>query len=77
VSGAKMRITKLSKTLGRTINIGNFSNIKLEAHAEVDINDGDSVELADKLLFDTVNSMLKDDLRRIKEERKKSGESNE
>lgn len=67
-----MRITSLEKSLGRTINIGNFSNVKIEATAKVDINEGESVELADKLLFDTVNQMLKEDLKRIKELRKEA-----
>jgi hemerythrin-like domain-containing protein len=70
-----MKITKIIKSLGRTINIGNFSNIKIDATVEVSINDGESIELADQLLFDTANKMLSDDLRRIKEERQKSKES--
>ena len=64
-----MRITKMSKTLGRVINTGNFCNVKLEAYVEADINEGDSLELASKLLYDEATRMLKDDLARIKKAR--------
>ena len=67
-----MRVTKLSKSVGRTINLGNFNNIRIEAHAEIELLEGDAIEAADNTLYDVVTKMLKDDLARIKKAREEA-----
>ena len=67
-----MRVIKLSKTLGRTINVGNFNNVRVEASADAELFEGDSIETADKVLYDVVTKMIKDDLARIKKAREEA-----
>lgn len=67
-----MRVTKLSKTMGRTINTGDMNFIKLEAHAEIELLEGDSIEAADNTLYEVASQMLKEDLARIKKARKEA-----
>ena len=62
-----MKITKMVKRLGRVINTGNYSTIKIEAEAEALLEEKDSVETVDQYLFRLVSSMLAKDLKRIKE----------
>lgn len=67
-----MRITKLTKTVGRTINTGNFNNVRIEASAEIELLEGDSIEAADNTLYEVTTQMLKEDLVRIKRARQEA-----
>lgn len=66
-----MKITKLSKTLGRVINMGNYSTAKLEQSAEITLDDKDNFEKCEAELYKLVATMLANDIKRMKEGRKK------
>jgi hypothetical protein len=70
-----MKITKILKTLARTINTGNFSSIRIENGVEAELTDKDDLVEVEEKLYSEVRRAMANDLRRIKEERQKSKES--
>ena len=67
-----MKITKLVKTMGRTINTGNFNSIKIVAELEANLDESDSVEEVDKELYDEISEILARDIERIRKSREES-----
>ncbi len=65
-----MQITKISKTLGRVINMGNYSTAKLEQSAEMTLDAKDNFEKCEAQLYKLVATMLANDIKRMKEGRK-------
>jgi len=53
-----MKITQLSVTVGRTINLGNYNSLKIEQGVTVDLEDGDSIEDARAAAFDEIKHGL-------------------
>jgi hypothetical protein len=70
-----MKITKMIKTISRTINLGSFNSIKIENGVEAEIELGDTIGNVEEDLYSEVRRAMANDLRRIKEERQKSKES--
>jgi uncharacterized protein (DUF1697 family) len=52
--GATMKVTTLTKTYGRTVNIGTFNSIRFENTIEVVLEPGESTQEADKVLYELV-----------------------
>ena len=65
-----MKIVKRTKTISRTINLGNFNSIKLDNGAEAIVEDDDVLEDVDAALYNEVRRAAANDLRKIKEARK-------
>ncbi len=65
-----MKITKLTKRIGRVINIGNYQTLKIEAEVTAE-GSFDSYDEVDKELYDRCTQSLNADLKRFKEARKK------
>ena len=70
-----MKITKLTKHLGRTIGLKNFGSIKVDVALEATLEDNDSLEQVDQELYDNATTILRNDLKRIEESRKQKGET--
>lgn len=70
VIGGYMKITKLTKRLGRTINLGNFNSATFVEEATVELSDSDNTAEVDKMLYSIVAQMLTDDINRMREDRK-------
>lgn len=72
-----MKITKLSKRLGRVISLGRdtFSNVSFVQEAEITLDAKDTVEECEKKLYKLVASMLANDIKRMKEGRKSEPEA--
>jgi hypothetical protein len=49
---------RISVTISRTINMGNFNSLRVEAGLEEDIADGSSVQDGYKNLWNTVNGEI-------------------
>ena len=64
-----MKITKLTKRLGRTINTSGHNFIKIEVELEATLGE-DTIAEVDAKLFNDAQQILADDLKRIKEKRK-------
>ena len=67
-----MKITKRSKNISRTINLGNFNSIKLDNGAEAVVEDGDILEDVDTALYTEIRRSAANDLRKIREDRQKA-----
>ena len=67
-----MKITKLTKRLGRNINTGNFSSIRIEVELEATLHEGDSLAEVDEKLYEEACEILAKDRNRIKEQRNAS-----
>ena len=65
-----MKIVKRTKTISRTINLGNFNSIKLDNGAEAIVEDGDVLEDVDAALDNEIRRAAANDMRKIKEARK-------
>ena len=65
-----MKIVKRTKTISRTINLGNFNSIKLDNGAEAIVEDGDVLEDVDAALYNEIRRAAANDMRKIKEARK-------
>ena len=65
-----MKITKRSKEISRTINLGNFNSIRIDNAAEAIVEDGDTLEAVDTALYTEIRRAVLSDLRNIKAERK-------
>ena len=70
-----MKIVKKAKTISRTINLGNFNSIKLDNSAEAVVEDGDKLEDVDTALYEEIRRSAANDLRKIREARKKEPEA--
>ena len=65
-----MKIIRLTKRLGRTINTGNYNSVTIQAEATIEFDsDHESYEGADKELFEHISLSLANDRKRIKEKR--------
>ena len=49
---------RISVTISRTINIGNFNSLRVEAGLEQDIEDGSSLQDGYKQLWNNVNAEI-------------------
>ena len=67
-----MKIVKRTKTISRTINLGNFNSIKLDNGAEAIVEDGDVLEDVDAALYNEIRRAAANDMRKIKEARKEA-----
>jgi hypothetical protein len=65
-----MKITKRTKAISRTINLGNFNSIKLDNSAEAEVEEGDSLDDVDAALYNEIRRSAANDMRKIKEARK-------
>ena len=65
-----MKIVERTKTISRTINLGNFNSIKLDNGAEAIVEDGDVLEDVDAALYNEIRRAAANDMRKIKEARK-------
>ena len=54
-----MKITKISGTLGRTINLGNFNSMRIEATVEVELDDPEEIEQARSTIIAEARESLK------------------
>lgn len=65
-----MRITKISKTKGRTINTGDFNSVRFEESIEVELGEDDSVDSVETIVSDTLDRFLARDVQRLRDARK-------
>ena len=70
-----MKITKRTKAISRTINLGNFNSIKLDNAAEAVVEEGDTLEDVDAALYSEIRRAAASDLRKIKEDRQRAQET--
>lgn len=54
-----MKIIKISGTLGRTINLGNFNSMRIEASVEVELDSPDEIEEARAAIIAEARESLK------------------
>jgi hypothetical protein len=64
-----MKITKLTKRVGRVINLGQYQTLKIEEELEATIDPTDDIDDVDQKLFDKATEFMGRDLQRIKKER--------
>jgi len=64
-----MKITKLTKRLGRVINLGQYQTLRIEQEVEACIDSEDDLDTVDKELFNIATKFMGKDLQRIKKER--------
>ncbi len=63
-----MKITRLTKRLGRTIHTGDHQFLKIESEVTAEFDsEHESYEDVDKVLFERNRQSLNDDLKRFKE----------
>ena len=53
-----MRISSISLSLGRTVNLGDFNSMRVETGATMEIAEGDDLAVARESLHDEVKTML-------------------
>lgn len=61
------KITKLSASLNRTVNLYNFENVKLEAAIEVELEDGDNFAEEYAKAFSTISKEINARAKKIEE----------
>lgn len=64
-----MKITRIVKRLGRTIQTKQFNTIRLDAEFEATVDENDDLDKVDQELFDKASKALGDDIQRIRERR--------
>lgn len=70
-----MKVTRMSKRLGRTItDRETFSSIKMETEVEILLDQNEDPIEAEQKLFDLAETALANDIQRIREKRKKKDE---
>jgi len=57
-----MKITSITASYKRTINLGNYENVAIESSLTADLEEGDDYQLALKQLFDTAKAEAKNNL---------------
>jgi hypothetical protein len=72
-----MKITKRTKQISRTINLGGYNSIKIDNSAEALVEDGDVLEDVDNALYLEIRRAAANDIRKIKEDRRKVAEDTE
>ncbi len=55
-----MRISSISLSLGRTVNLGDYNSMRVETGATMDIDEGDDLSAAKAALHDEVKAMLEE-----------------
>ncbi len=71
-----MKITRLTKRLGRTINTGDHQFLKIESEATAEFDsDNESYEEVDKVLFERNRQSLNADVKRFREAKGKNEKS--
>lgn len=70
-----MRITEISMTLTRTINLGNFQNMRIEAGAVAHIEDGDQLEIVREALREECLASLREQFEVLKPKKKEEAEA--
>ena len=67
-----MKITKLVKSISRTINLGDFNSIRIENGVEAEIAESDNLEQVEQKLYLDIRRAMANDIRRIKEEKRQA-----
>ena len=67
-----MKITKLVKSISRTINLGDFNSIRIENGVEAEIAESDNLEQVEQKLYLGIRRAMANDIRRIKEEKRQA-----
>lgn len=57
-----MRVTTLTKTYGRTVNIGNYNSIRFENTAEAVVEPGEDITRVDEALYELVKNATEADI---------------
>ncbi|TDI96945.1 MAG: hypothetical protein E2O29_01550 [Deltaproteobacteria bacterium] len=65
-----MRVTRLVKKLGRTINLGDFNSASFGDEIEVVLEEGENLDTAEEKLYKIVAGFLAKDINRMREGRK-------
>ena len=69
-----MKIIRIVKRLGRVINVGNYSSIRIEDELEAIVDEKDNLDIVDQELFDKISEFLAKDKERIKAAQKQTEE---
>jgi len=67
-----VKITKLVKSISRTINLGDFNSIRIENGVEAEIAESDNLEQVEQKLYLDIRRAMANDIRRIKEEKRQA-----
>lgn len=66
-----MKITRIVKRLGRTINLSDFNSANFGDEVEAVLEPGEDLDTAEEKLYKTVAGFLAKDINRMKEGRKR------
>ena len=72
-----MKITKLTKRLGRVIGLKNFSSVTFQEECAVELDSKDDSKVAEQKLYDFTAYMLHKDIQRWKDGIKSAKEDKE
>jgi len=59
-----MKITKVVRGFGKTVNLGNYETAKFHASLEAEVVDGDDVKKVSKLLQNGVQKLVAEDIKK-------------
>jgi hypothetical protein len=68
-----MPISEFSMSVGRTINLGNYENLKIDARVDVTINEGEDYEALREEAKTKLRALLEDAYRISKRQQRSTG----